>query len=44
MVEEPDPAPLVDLAAIDKTGNYERSIIKVTDGSRYGINPSKYFA
>ena len=40
----PDPAPLVDLAAIDKTGNYERSIIKVTDGSRYGINPSKYFA
>ncbi|NIM48006.1 MAG: HD domain-containing protein [Gemmatimonadales bacterium] len=38
----PDPAPVVNLATTDEAGHYERSIIKVTDGSRYGINPAEY--
>jgi hypothetical protein len=34
--------PLVDLASVDETGNYRRSIIKVTEGIDYGINMSDY--
>ena len=41
--QRPEPAPVVDLATTGEAGNYERSIIKVTDGSRYGINPSESF-
>ncbi len=37
-----DPGPLVDLASVDETGNYQRSIIKVTDGMDYGVNTSEY--
>ena len=37
-----DGATLVDLAAVDETGNYRRSIIKVTEGLDYGINMSDY--
>ena len=37
-----DPGPLVDLASEDEAGNYQRSIIKVTDGMDYGINTSEY--
>ena len=39
----PDESALADLAAVNDTGNYERSIVKVTDGHQYGINPSDYF-
>ncbi len=39
----PDETALADLSAVDETGNYERSVVKVTDGHRYGINPSDYF-
>ena len=34
---------LADLAAVDDQGTYERSIIKVTDGQQFGIDPSAYF-
>ncbi len=34
---------LADLAAVNDQGIYERSIIQVTDGQRYGITPSDYF-
>ncbi len=37
-----DGATLVDLASVDETGNYRRSIIKVTEGLDYGINMSDY--
>ncbi len=39
-----DSVPLVDLAAVDEAGNYQRSIIRVTDGMDYGINTSEYIA
>ncbi len=39
-----DAVPLVDLAAVDEAGNYQRSIIRVTDGMDYGINTSEYIA
>ena len=39
----PDETALADLSAVDETGNYERSVVKVTDGHRYGITPSDYF-
>lgn len=39
-----DDGPLLDLASVDETGDYRRSIIKVTDGMDYGINTSNYFA
>jgi hypothetical protein len=38
-----DAGPLVDLASVDETGNYQRSIIKVTDGKDYGLNTSDYY-
>ncbi len=38
-----DPAPVVDLSEADGIGNFKRSIIKVTDPTKYGINPSDYF-
>jgi len=38
-----DPGPLVDLAEVDATGGHKRSIIKVVDPAKYGINPSDYF-
>ena len=34
---------LADLAAVNDQGTYERSIIQITDGERYGITPSDYF-
>ena len=37
-----DGSALVDLASVDETGNYRRSIIKVTEGLDYGINMSDY--
>jgi len=37
-----EPAPLVDLADADEKGRYERTIIKVTDPGRYGIDVSAY--
>lgn len=37
-----DGGALVDLASVDETGNYRRSIIKVTEGLDYGINMSDY--
>jgi HD-GYP domain-containing protein (c-di-GMP phosphodiesterase class II) len=38
-----DPGPLVDLAETDDSGSFKRSIIKVTDPAKYGLNPSDYF-
>ncbi len=38
-----DPGEVVNLATVDDSGTYERSIIKVCDGTRYGINPADYF-
>jgi HD-GYP domain-containing protein (c-di-GMP phosphodiesterase class II) len=38
-----DPGPLVDLADANADGSFNRSIIKVTDPVKYGINPSDYF-
>lgn len=38
-----DDGPLVNLGAVDEKGDYKRSIIKVTDGYQYGVNPSDYF-
>ncbi|UCG86213.1 MAG: HD domain-containing protein [Gemmatimonadota bacterium] len=38
-----DPGPLVDLSEVDANGAFKRSIIKVTDPAKYGINPSDYF-
>ncbi len=38
-----DPGPLVDLAETDANGSFQRSIIKVTDPVKFGINPSDYF-
>ncbi len=35
--------PLVNLAEQNADGNFVRSIIKVTDPARYGINPADYF-
>lgn len=37
-----EPAPLVDLADADETGQFQRSIIKVTSPDRYGIDVSRY--
>lgn len=37
-----DGGPVVDLASVDETGNFRRSIIKVTEGIDYGINTSDY--
>lgn len=38
------PAPLVDLAQTTETGDFARSIIKVTNAEKYGIKVSEYFA
>ncbi len=38
-----DDAPLVDLAEADGQGQYRRSIIKVTDPAKYGVQVSRYF-
>jgi HD-GYP domain-containing protein (c-di-GMP phosphodiesterase class II) len=35
--------PLVNLADVGPDGNFKRSIIKVTDPARWGINPGDYF-
>jgi HD-GYP domain-containing protein (c-di-GMP phosphodiesterase class II) len=37
------PGPLADLTEANADGSFKRSIIKVTDPARYGINPSDYF-
>jgi hypothetical protein len=37
------PGVLVDLAARDAQGNYPRTIVKVTDPAKYGINVADYF-
>lgn len=37
------PAPVVNLAETNPDGSYRRSIVKVTDPARYGINPADYF-
>jgi len=37
------PGHLVDLAETAGDGNFKRTIIKVTDPAKYGINPSDYF-
>ena len=37
------PAPLVDLGKTTASGDFERTIIKVTSAERYGINVSEYF-
>jgi HD-GYP domain-containing protein (c-di-GMP phosphodiesterase class II) len=37
------PGVLVDLAQRDESGNYPRTIIKVTDPEKFGINVSDYF-
>ncbi len=38
-----DPAPLANLAEADESGNFKRSIIKVTDPAKWGITPGEYF-
>jgi HD-GYP domain-containing protein (c-di-GMP phosphodiesterase class II) len=38
-----DPGDLVDLSKTNADGGFGRSIIKVTDPSKYSINPSDYF-
>lgn len=38
-----DQGPIVDLAETNPDGSMARSIIKVTDPAKYGINPSDYF-
>jgi HD-GYP domain-containing protein (c-di-GMP phosphodiesterase class II) len=38
-----EPPPLVDLAATNAEGVFERTIIKVTKADKYGINASDYF-
>ena len=35
--------PLIDLGEAGGTTGYKRSIIKVTDPGKYGIEPSDYF-
>ena len=35
--------PIVDLATTRADGSFERTIIKVTDPAKYGINPSDFF-
>ncbi len=35
--------PLIDLSEGDGTGEYKRSIIKVTDPAKYGLTPGDYF-
>jgi HD-GYP domain-containing protein (c-di-GMP phosphodiesterase class II) len=37
------PAPLVNLAEAGAEGNFKRSIIKVTDPTKWGITPGDYF-
>jgi HD-GYP domain-containing protein (c-di-GMP phosphodiesterase class II) len=37
------PAPVIDLAEPDATGEYPRTIIKTADPERYGINVGDYF-
>lgn len=37
-----EPAPLVDLADREASGEFARTIIKVTSAERYGIDPSRY--
>jgi hypothetical protein len=37
------PGVLVDLAQRDADGKYPRTIVKVTDPQKYGINVSDYF-
>lgn len=37
------PAPIVNLAETNPDGSYRRTIVKVTDPARYGINPADYF-
>jgi HD-GYP domain-containing protein (c-di-GMP phosphodiesterase class II) len=41
---QPPPGVLVDLAAKDAEGRHPRTIVKVTDPRKYGINVSDYFA
>jgi HD-GYP domain-containing protein (c-di-GMP phosphodiesterase class II) len=41
---QPPPGPLVDLAVKDAQGHHPRTIVKVTDPQKYGINVSDYFA
>lgn len=38
-----NPAPLTDLATVNETGHYVRSIIKVVDPVKYNIQPQDYF-
>ena len=38
-----DPAPIEDLAETKADGSFRRSILKVTDPAKYGINPADYF-
>ena len=38
-----DPAPLIDLADTDDDGRYLRSIVRVTEPDRYGVEPARYF-
>ena len=38
-----DPTELVDLAEVTPEGSFKRSIIKVTDPDKYGIEPGDYF-
>ena len=38
-----EPAPLVDLSDTDEDGQYLRTIVRVTDATRYGIEPAQYF-
>jgi hypothetical protein len=37
------PGPIVNLAETNPDGSYRRTIVKVTDPARYGINPADYF-
>ncbi|GIW50851.1 MAG: cyclic diguanylate phosphodiesterase [Gemmatimonadales bacterium] len=37
------PGPVVNLAETNSDGSYRRTIVKVTDPARYGINPADYF-
>jgi HD-GYP domain-containing protein (c-di-GMP phosphodiesterase class II) len=38
-----NPGPLVNLAETDEAGNYRRTIIKVTDPAKWGIEPGDHF-
>ena len=38
-----NPGTVVDLSQKDETGHFPRTIVKVTDPVKYGINVSDYF-